>query len=143
MHSNENSNDRMAFKVFAILGGSLLIVPPIIFSIAGNDTAVTVCLTVDAMLVLFGVILGSYAAGARFTRSTMAMGSDLVLRAQESDDRRDIKQMETFGKLMIEGGRIAQRMKPSDAPTALPLESQGMDWLPPVALLEDVEADYG
>lgn len=132
-------NDRVAFSMFAVASLFILAVFPIAGAILGN---VAVGVAIDGMLILFAIVLASYTAGARFTRTTMAMGSDLVLRAQESDDHRDIKQMETFGKLMIEGGRIAQRMKPNDAPAALPLESQGMDWLPPVAMLEDVASQW-
>ena len=122
-------NDRVVLTVFAAVALLLLAVPPIVGAILDN---VAVGVAIDGMLVLFGIVLASYTAGARFTRSTMAMGSDLVLRAQESDDRRDIKQMEVFGRLMIEGGRIAQRMRPNDAPAALPLPSQEMKWLPEV-----------
>ena len=122
----------------------LLFVPVLIFAIKGNDKAVAVCLTVIAMLFLGIVVMGAVAAGATWTRNTMRDGANIALAAQESDDRRDIKQMDTLGKLMIEGGRIAQRMRPGSEPTALPLPSQALDWLPEVSLLEegDVEWEY-
>ena len=66
------------------------------------------------------------------------MGAELVTRAQETNDRWDERKTAVLGRVLGEGVRLGQRVGNTDV-APLPLPSQGMEWLPPVAVFQDEE----
>ena len=128
----------------ALLGLFLLLFGPTLFFLAdGNEVAaaVTGTLTVGTLFAITHVL--AFAGGAFYTKSAMAMGGSLVLRAQETNDRWDERKTAAFGKLMQEGARIGrQAAGGQDGLPALPLPSQGLvDWMPAPSTFDVLDAD--
>ena len=126
----------------ALLGLFLLLFGPTLFFLAdGNEVAaaVTGTLTVGTLFAITHVL--AFASGAWFTKSTMVMGASVALKAQDSNDRWDERKTAAFGKLMQEGARIGRQAAtgPGDLP-ALPLPSQGLDWMPAPTAFDVVDA---
>lgn len=71
-----------------------------------------------------------------WTRSTMQMGAELALRSQESDDRRDIAEINAVRDFV--GTLLRRSPMPGEQPK-LPLPSQETRWLPPLGEFEEVE----
>lgn len=130
-------------KTLAVLGVAfvLALAPTLIFMATDRDVAaaVTGTLTIGTILAASHVL--AFAAGAWYTKGAMQVGADVALRAQETNDRWDERKTVAFGRLMQEGARIGRQAAGSQPDAMpLPLPSQGLDWLPPVAALpgEDV-----
>ena len=110
--------------------------PTLFFLITGDQVAATFTGTLTGGLLLAFTHVLAFAVGAYYSRDTMERGADVALRAQETNDRWDERKSATMGKLIVEGARIGARTTgPADTPP-LPLPSQGLDWLPPVAILD-------
>jgi hypothetical protein len=62
---------------------------------------------------------------AWFVKTTYKDGAEIALRAQESDDRRDVAMISAVGKMSSLWKESQQAQRP-----ALPLPSQQANWLP-------------
>lgn len=113
----------------------LMFAPTVYFAIKGDQTGFAVSIAVLAMLFLGFMVMGAVALGAEYTRRTMRDGAELALAAQESDDRRDAQEFGIAARLFTAGARTAQGLRAPDH-MPLPLPSQGLDWLPPVEMLD-------
>ena len=118
----------------------LLFGPTIYFLLVGDQVAATFTGTLTAGLVLAFTHTLALTVGAHYSRHTMEKGADIALRAQETNDRWDERKTAAFGKIMIEGARIGRSTQPTDFPP-LPLPSQAIDWLPPIATLPTDQED--
>lgn len=117
----------------------LMFAPAVIFAIKGDRVGFAISVTVIAMLFLGLLVMGAVAVGASYTKSTMKEGAQIALASQDFNDRWDVQKFKSATTLMVEGARIAKSLQQPDIP-ALPMPSQGLDWLPRVSLLEDVNA---
>ena len=115
--------------------------PTLFFLIIGDQVAATFTGTLTGGLLLAFTHALALTVGAHYSRHTMEKGADIALRAQETNDRWDERKSATMGKLIVEGARLgARNIGPADTPP-LPLPSQGLDWLPPVAILDPDQED--
>ncbi len=73
----------------------------------------------------------------------MMDGARMAMASQDFNDRWDVAKMNNMTKLFTEGARAAKSLRPPQQDiTALPLPSQGMDWLPSVTMFQDDEDDW-
>ncbi len=123
----------------------LLFLPTIIFAIKKDPVGVAISLTIIGMLFLGIVVMGAMLAGAAWTRKNMMDGARMAMASQDFNDRWDVAKMNNMTKLFTEGARAAGRLKPPapEETLALPLPSQGMDWLPSVTMFQDDEVIEG
>ena len=115
---------------------AIVFLPTLVFLVVGNQVAAAVCGTFTVAIILAFTHVLSFAGGAWYTRGSMQMGAELVTRAQETNDRWDERKTAVLGRVLGEGVRLGQRVGNTDV-APLPLPSQGMDWLPPVAVFQD------
>ena len=120
----------------------ILFLPTIVFAIKGNQVGVAVSLTIIGMLLLGIVVMGAVLAGSAWTRKNMMDGAKIAMASQDFNDRWDTAKMNNMTKMFTEGARAAGRLKPPQQDiAALPLPSQGMEWLPSVTMFEDETVD--
>lgn len=113
--------------------------PTLVFIAIGNQVAAAITGTMTVAIIFAITHVAAFAGGAWYTRGTMLMGADVALRAQETNDRWDERKTASFTRIMTEGARIGRSTHPVDA-APLPMPSQGaLDWMPPVAVLQDGE----
>lgn len=115
---------------------AVLFVPTLVFVAKGNDVGAAVTATLTVGIVVVATHTLAFAAGAWYTKGAMAMGAGIALKAQDTNDRWDERKSATMGKLFSEGARIGRMSAGGDAPPALPLPSQGMDWLPALSVFQ-------
>ena len=129
--------------IVAVLGLLLVLMfaPTLFFAIKGDQLGFFISLTVIAMLFLGLMIMGAVAMGAEYTRRTMRDGASIALQSQDFNDRWDIKKMDISSKLFIEGARAGRSLQQGAQSPPLPLPSQGLEWLPPVEVLNEPDGD--
>ena len=121
------------------LGGLFLIlfIPAIAFSIKGDKAGVTGSLVAAGFVLLGILIMGAFAAGVAFGRSSMREGAGMVLTAQQFDNKADATMMRNTTRIFQEGVRAARMLQQPDAPPLGPPSMAALDWMPPVGMLED------
>ena len=124
-----------------VIAGLVMCAPLAFFAIKGDRVGFAVSVAVLAMLFLGLLVMGAVAVGAAYTRRTMRDGAGIALQAQDFNDRWDTAKMNNTTKLFIEGARAGRSLQQPEIPP-LPMPSQGLDWLPHMAVLEDEEADW-
>jgi|GEM_PF-3978262 len=119
----------VAVALGALFGAFAL--PTLVFALKGHEVAAAVSATLLACTVLALIVVGAFAAGAAYTRSSMAMGAGIALRAQETNDRWDERKTATMGRLFEAGARAGRSTAAIGAQPALSLPSDEMDgWMP-------------
>ena len=116
--------------------------PTLVFLAVGNQVGAAITGTLTACILAAISHVAAFAGGAWYTRGSMERGGDLVLRAQQANDRWDQVKATTSAKLMIEGARIGKSLQQPEL-SALPFPSQGeMGWMPTVSMLDDGEDGF-
>jgi len=82
------------------------------------------------------LIVGTVAITAWWTKSTMEAGAGIALKAQESDDKRDVAQIQAVGSL----AKVLMRQTRPEYP-ALPMPQQEADWLPALSEFDVVDGE--
>ena len=114
----------------------VVFLPTLVFLVIGNQVGAAITGTLTACILAAISHVAAFAGGAWYTRGSMERGGDLVLRAQQANDRWDQVKATTSAKLMIEGARIGKSLHQPEVPH-LPFPSQGeMGWMPSVDILE-------
>jgi len=111
----------------------VVFVPTLIFLAIDQDVAAAVTGTMTVGVLLAITHVAAFAAGTWYTRTAMHLGADIVIRAQETNDRWDERKTKVFGDLVREGARIGRSSAPAAEATmavSLPLPSQDVSWLP-------------
>lgn len=130
----------LAKKVLYIIGGLavliVLLVVATIFLWLRENEVVAIVLGISAVSV-FQVLwtLIAFAVGAYFSFVQFQAGASLAIRAQESDDQRDVAQMNAFGRWIEAVLKGAQRISPPSEPS-FPTFDRPQDFAPALRQLQ-------
>lgn len=99
----------MKFVTVFVSGGSVLTtIAGIILWAVGSEVAAAIVLTTTVLLWLIVVIVATVGITTWWTRQTMQQGAELVLRAQDINDRWDASKIGSLAGLMREGAKMAR-----------------------------------
>lgn len=118
---------RGVWKVLKILGWIILALVIITIGLAlfNRPTIAVAAASVVLMLGELLVILGAFTLGCLYARGLMVSGAEIGIRAQESDDQRDVEMIKSVTNL---ADTIIRATRNNESPPP-PMPQQ--NWLPP------------